>query len=66
MQKQLEKNIKINFREIIIMINNLEVLIHGSIKFKKEKIIYFDPFKIDKNYNDADVIFITLVIPAFK
>ena len=25
----------------------------------KAKIIYIDPFKIDKNYNDADIIFIT-------
>ena len=25
----------------------------------KAKVIYIDPFKIDKNYNDADIIFIT-------
>ena len=25
----------------------------------KEKIIYIDPYHIDKNYNDADIIFIT-------
>ena len=41
------------------MINNIEVLCHSSIKFNKEKIIYFDPYKIDKNYYDADLIFIT-------
>ena len=41
------------------MIDDIEVLCHSSIKFSKEKIIYFDPFKVDKNYNDADLIFIT-------
>ena len=41
------------------MLNNIEVLCHSSIKINKEIIIYFDPFKIKKNYNDADIIFIT-------
>ena len=41
------------------MLDNVEVLCHSSIRINKEKIIYIDPFKIDKNYNDADVIFIT-------
>ena len=41
------------------MLDNIEVLYHSSIKINKEKIIYIDPFKIDKNYNDADIIFIT-------
>ncbi len=41
------------------MLENIEVLCHSSIKFSKEKIIYIDPFEIDKNYNDADIIFIT-------
>ena len=42
------------------MIENVEVLCHSSIKMKnKNIIIYIDPFKIDKNYNDADIIFIT-------
>lgn len=41
------------------MLEGIEVLCHSSIRFNKEKIIYFDPFKIEKNYNDADVIFIT-------
>ena len=41
------------------MLENIEVLCHSSIKFNKGKVIYFDPFKIEKNYNDADVIFIT-------
>lgn len=41
------------------MLKELEVLCHSSIRIDKGKIIYFDPFKIDKNYNDADLIFIT-------
>ena len=41
------------------MLENIEVLCHSSIKIKKEKIIYFDPFKITENYKDADIIFIT-------
>ena len=40
-------------------LENIRVLCHSSIKFEKEKTIYFDPFKVDKNYNDADIIFIT-------
>ena len=41
------------------MLDNIKVLYHSSIRMDKEKIIYVDPFKIDKNYNDADMIFIT-------
>lgn len=41
------------------MLENVEVLCHSSIKINKEKVIYIDPFKIDKNYNNADIIFIT-------
>ena len=41
------------------MLENIEVLYHSSIRISKNKIIYIDPFKIDKNYNDADIIFIT-------
>lgn len=40
------------------MLENIEVLCHSSIRINKEKVIYIDPFKIDKNYNDADIIFI--------
>ena len=31
----------------------------SSIKFSFDKIIYFDPYKINEKYNDADIIFIT-------
>ena len=41
------------------MLDNIDVLCHSSIKINKEKIIYIDPFKIDKDYEDADLIFIT-------
>ena len=41
------------------MLKDIEVLYHSSIKISKEKIIYIDPYNIDKNYNDADIIFIT-------
>lgn len=41
------------------MSNNIEILYHSCIKINGEKIIYIDPFKVEKNYNDADLIFIT-------
>ena len=41
------------------MLENIEVLCHSSIRFNKGLIIYFNPFKINKDYNDADIIFIT-------
>lgn len=41
------------------LLENIEVLCHSSIKLIKNKTIYFDPFKINNNYNDADFIFIT-------
>ena len=41
------------------MLENIEVLYHSSIKINKGVIIYFDPFKIDREYHDADIIFIT-------
>lgn len=41
------------------MLENIEVLCHSSIKINKEKIIYIDPFKINKSFNDAEIIFIT-------
>lgn len=42
------------------MLDNIEWLGHSTIKFNfSDKIIYIDPYNILKNYNDADVIFIT-------
>ena len=41
------------------MLDNIEVLCHSSIRINKDKTIYIDPFKVCKDYNDADLIFIT-------
>lgn len=42
------------------IMNGITLNYQSSIRMEKEgKIIYFDPFKIDKNKNDADYIFIT-------
>ena len=41
------------------MLKGIEVLCHSSIRIEKGKTIYFDPFKINKNYKDAGIIFIT-------
>ena len=41
------------------MLDNIEVLCHSSIRISKNKVIYIDPYKIEENYNDADIIFIT-------
>lgn len=41
------------------MLDDIQVLCHSSIKMEKDIIIYFDPFKIEKEYKDADFIFIT-------
>lgn len=41
------------------MLENIEVLCHSSIRINKDKVIYIDPFRVNKNYNDADIIFIT-------
>ena len=39
--------------------NNIEVNTQSSIKLTLDKIIYFDPYKIEDNKHDADIIFIT-------
>lgn len=41
------------------MLDNIEINCHSSIKINKGKIIYIDPFKIEKEEHDADIIFIT-------
>jgi len=46
-------------RRLLNMLDNIELLCHSSIRINKEKIIYIDPYKIEKKYNDADLIFIT-------
>jgi L-ascorbate metabolism protein UlaG (beta-lactamase superfamily) len=37
----------------------IDVIRHASIKFSGDKIIYFDPYKIEDELHDADYIFIT-------
>ena len=39
--------------------NNITVNTQSSIKITLDKTIYSDPFKIDIDYHDADIIFIT-------
>ena len=41
------------------MVTGIEVLCHSSIRINKNLIIYIDPYKIEKDYNDADIIFCT-------
>ncbi len=41
------------------MLNELEVLLHSSIRIAAERTVYVDPFRIDISYRNADVIFIT-------
>ncbi len=41
------------------MLENVELFCQSSLKFSRDKIVYFDPFKISTEYHDADYIFIT-------
>ena len=41
------------------ILEGIEVLKHSSIRINKGKIIYIDPLKIYRNYNDADLILCT-------
>lgn len=41
------------------MLENVEVLCHSAIRINKGATIYVDPYMIEKEYNDADYIFIT-------
>lgn len=41
------------------MLQNIKILCHSCIRIEDKYVIYFDPFKVNKNYNDADIIFIT-------
>lgn len=41
------------------MLENISINCHSSIKFSKDKIIYFDPFRIKEEIHDADIIFCT-------
>ena len=39
--------------------DNIEINTQSSIKIKLDKVLYFDPFKIENASYDADIIFIT-------
>lgn len=39
--------------------DNILINTQSSIKLKLNKTVYFDPFKIEKEYHDADIIFVT-------
>jgi L-ascorbate metabolism protein UlaG (beta-lactamase superfamily) len=41
------------------MLENVYVFCQSSIKIDREKKIYFDPYNMDKDFHDADIIFIT-------
>ncbi len=41
------------------MIDNIEVLRHSCIKISGDKTIYMDPFRIEEEMKDADLIFVT-------
>ena len=40
-------------------LNNITVNTQSSIRIEGSKILYFDPFKIEADRHDADIIFIT-------
>lgn len=39
--------------------NNIEINTQSSIRLWSDKVIYFDPYKIENDKHDADIIFIT-------
>lgn len=41
------------------LFGSVEVLYHSSIRITGEKTVYVDPFGVDKDYRDADLILIT-------
>lgn len=43
----------------LCMLEGIQVLCHSSIRMKRDMTIYFDPFQINHDYNDADIILIT-------
>ncbi|SHK65152.1 MBL fold metallo-hydrolase [Hespellia stercorisuis] len=41
------------------MLENIKVLSHSSIRIEDGKVMYFDPFQVEEEPHDADIIFIT-------
>ena len=46
-------------KKALKLFRDIAVNAQSSIKIKKEKNIYFDPYKMDKESHDADIVFIT-------
>lgn len=40
-------------------VDNIKINTQSSIRIELNKVLYFDPFKIEEDINDADIIFIT-------
>lgn len=40
-------------------VDNIKVNTQSSIRLELDKVLYFDPYKIEEDVNDADIIFIT-------
>ena len=41
------------------MIEKISINEHSSIRIEGESVLYFDPFRIKKETNDADIVFVT-------
>ena len=41
------------------LIENISINEHSSIRFNGESLLYFDPFRIKKETNDADIVLVT-------
>ncbi len=41
------------------MAEGINVFTQSSIRMEREQVIYFDPFRINQEFQDADLIFIT-------
>lgn len=41
------------------MIEKISINEHSSIRIEGETVLYFDPFRIQKETNDADIVFVT-------
>lgn len=41
------------------MYEEVKVLVHSSIRITGDATVYFDPFKVEKETNDADIILVT-------
>ena len=41
------------------MLQNITINTQSSIRIEDKRIIRFDSFRIEEDYNDADIIFIT-------